>query len=134
MSTDNLSIQSGLVSYLKANTSLIAVVSAIEVREYQWQGTGFTYPNVRVKVHRNTPLEVNCDASHVEFSIFIYSEQDSSIEAETIAGIINTALHARSFSVGATRFSLWRTNMIPAIRIDTRTWRSEVVFRGTVTG
>lgn len=134
MALSNLTIQSSLITYLKANSAVTAVVSASEIRERQWQGTDFVYPNIRVRMIRNAPLESNCDVANVQFSILIYSELDSSIEAERIAGIIDVALHTRSFSVSTTRFSLWRTNIVPAIRIDTRTWRSEVIFRGTVTG
>lgn len=131
---NNVEIQSALISYLKASTTLTAVVPAAEVRENQWQGTEFTYPNVRVKLVDNRPAETNCDVSNCMFSILIFSQLDSSIQAEQIAGIIDVALHARSFSSSNIRFSLWRMNLIPAIRIDTRTWRSEIQFRGTLTG
>lgn len=134
MALNNVQIQSALIAYLKATTTLTAVVTAAEIRENQWQGTEYIYPNVRVKLQDNRPGEVNCDVSNCMFSILIFSQLDSSIQAEQIAGIIDVALHARSFSSNNIRFSLWRMNLIPAIRIDARTWRSEIQFRGTLTG
>lgn len=134
MALNNVQIQSALIAYLKATTTLTDVVTAAEIRENQWQGTEYIYPNVRVKLNDNRPAEVNCDVSNCMFSILIFSQLDSSIQAEQIAGIIDVALHAHSFSSNNIRFSLWRMNIIPAIRIDTRTWRSEIQFRGTLTG
>lgn len=134
MALDNVVIRTSLIDRLKSNLAITIVVPASEIREYQWQGTDFTYPNIRLHITRNEPKNASCDVAEIEFSVFVFSELDSSIEAERIAGIINSELHARSFSVGTTRFSLWRTNLVSAIRIDLRTWRSEVIFRGIVTG
>lgn len=134
MALDNVVIRTALIDRLKSNLAITAAVPVSEIREYQWQGTDFTYPNIRLHITRNESKNASCDVAEIEFSIFVFSELDSSIEAERIAGIINSELHARSFSVGTTRFSLWRTNLVSAIRIDLRTWRSEVIFRGIVTG
>lgn len=127
-------IQVALIARLKATTTLTDVVTSVEIREDQWQGTEFVYPNVRVRLLPSSPRETNCDVLDINFSILVFSEQDSSIQAEQIAGIINTALHARSFTSNSVRLSCWTVRQIPAIRQDTRTWRSEIIFRGTATG
>lgn len=134
MSTNNYDVQAAMVAYLKTKTVITDEVTAAEIREDQWQGTEFIYPNVRVRMISNQPLDTNCDAAEVMYSIQIYSQQDSSIEAERIAGIINSALHARSFESLGVRFSTRTTNQVPAYRQDTRTWRSEILMRATVTG
>jgi hypothetical protein len=134
MALSNLQVQTSVVAYLKSLATVIAEVSSDEIREDQWQGSVFSYPNIRVRMRSNRPVETNCDVSDVMFSILIFSELDSSIEAERIAGIIDVALHARSFERESVRLSLWRENLIPAIRIDERTWRSEIQFQGTATG
>jgi hypothetical protein len=131
---NNLSIQTALVAYLKSKAAITAVVSVTEIREDQWQGTEFSYPNIRVRMISNRPRETNCDVSEVNFAIQIFSQQDSSIEAEQIAVIINTALHARSFESVGIRFSVQTMNQIPAFRQDVRTWRSELLMRATATG
>jgi len=130
----NYHIQMALIAYLKSLTVITGEVSSTEIREDQWQGAEFSYPNIRVKMMRNEPYQTNCDATDVLFAIQIYSQLDSSIEAERIAGIINSALHARSFSSNGIRFSTQVRNQVPAIRQDTRTWRSELLMRATATG
>lgn len=132
--TSNLSIQTSLVAYLKSKPTITAVVSSTEIREDQWQGTEFVYPNIRVRMMSNRPMESNCDVTEVTFAIQIFSQLDSSIEAEQIADIINTALHARSFESVGIRMSCFVTNRVPAFRQDVRTWRSELLMRATVTG
>jgi hypothetical protein len=130
----NYQVQIALISYLKSLPVILAEVLATEIRENQWQGTEFSYPNIRIKTFRNEPYTVNCDASDVLFAIQIFSQLDSSIEAERIAGIINDALHARNFESNGIRFSTQTRNQVPAIRQDTRTWRSELLMRATATG
>ena len=130
----NLTIQTALIAYLKTKPTILAVVPAVEIREDQWQGTEFSYPCVRVKMMSNRPKDTNCDVSEVMFAIQIFSQLDSSIEAEQIADIINVALHARSFESGGIRLSCYTNNLAPAIRQDVRTWRSEVLMRATATG
>ena len=64
----------------------------------------------------------------------MFTEDSSSLEADQIAGIISTELHTRQFSSNNFAFSLRLTNLVPAIRIDERTWRSEVLMSGIVSG
>jgi len=133
----NDQIQSALVAYAKANANMIAELDAgaTEIREHQWQGTQFTYPNIRVRMLDNTQLgRGGCNHSQIRFSFLVFSEEASSLEANRISGIINSELHDKSFSYQSIGFSLWTTNLIPAIRQDARTWRSEVVMEGIASG
>ena len=133
-------IQSAIVAYLKSQTTVLAELKDTdEIREDQWQGSTFTYPNIRVRLISNIPLENNCDGSTVVMSILTFSEEASSHEADRIAGIINTALcgseeKGKSFVYQSIRFSTFPNNLIPAIRQDKNTWRSEVLIRATVSG
>ena len=133
-------IQSAIVAYLKSQATVLAELKdPDEIREDQWQGSTFTYPNIRVRLISNIPLENNCDGSTVVMSILAFSEEASSHEADRIAGIINTALcgseeKGKSFEYQSIRFSTFPNNLIPAIRSDKNTWRSEVLIRATVSG
>lgn len=128
----NDQIQETIVAKLKASSAVIAEVPAVEIREDQWQGTEFTYPNIRVKMISNKPENVTCDRADVTLSIQVHSEDASSYPADRIAGIIANVLHRSPFSSSGLTFSLRITNLVPAIRSDTRTWRSEVVMAGIV--
>ena len=97
MAISNNQIQAGLISKLKNSTALTtgSAVTANEVREDQWQGTQFNYPNVRVRLLSNTPVESvdSCRRTRFTVSFLVFSEDSSSLESGEIAGIINTELH-----------------------------------------
>jgi hypothetical protein len=131
----NNQIQKEIIAKLKASSTVIAVVISAEIREDQWQGTEFSYPNIRVRMISNKPDSAsNCFRTSVVLSIQVFSEDASSSEADDIAGIINDVLHDHPFSSSGLHFSLRTTNLVPAIRSDTRTWRSEVLMAGIVNG
>jgi hypothetical protein len=131
----NNQIQQEIIAKLKASTTVTAEVTAEEIREDQWQGTDFSYPNIRVKMISNKPdASSNCFTAAVTLSIQVFSEDASSYEADDIAGIINDVLHDHPFSSSGLKISLRTTNLVPAIRSDVRTWRSEVLMAGIVSG
>jgi hypothetical protein len=136
----NDEIQSALVAYLKTKTTitnlLITIdipIGATEIREDQWQGTEFDYPNIRVRMISNYPLRNNYECSESTFtvSIMAFSQDYSSWEADKIAGIISTSLNGKSFTQGSVQFYLRTTNLIPAVRSDMHTWRAECLVQGT---
>jgi len=129
---DNDDIQTGLVAYLKAQTTVVALLaSGTSIKEDQWQGTTFVYPAVRVDLGPQLP-KANCNASDVTFSILCYSEDPSSREGDELAGTVNNTLHIKAFTNRSVRFSIYSQVLIPAIREDDRTWRSEATFHATV--
>lgn len=129
----NDDIQAGLVQYLKAKVALTALLTggAADVREDQWQGTTFTYPAVRVSLDTQFPF-ADCNKAKLTFSVLCFSEKDSSQEADSLAGVVNDLLHKKAFTSNSIRFILYSNGLIPAIRQDHRTWRSEATFRATV--
>jgi hypothetical protein len=131
----NDAIQASIIAKLKASTTVTAEVGSSEIREDQWQGTEFVYPNVRVRMINNVPtMGSNCLRANIDLSILVFTEDDSSRNADRIAGIINTVLHESSFTSSGLQLNLHTTNLVPAIRSDTRTWRSEVRMSGTAAG
>lgn len=133
----NDQIKAAIVARLKANATIVALLlDANEIREAQWKGTEFSYPNIRVRVmpDGNRPTPANCNYSIIRIGIAVFSESDNSKEADQIAGIIADELHTQSFSSTGIAFTNLKVEMlVPAIGDDERLWISEVVLLGTAT-
>jgi len=59
----NDEIQTAIVAYLKTKTAITSLLitednptGLVEIREDQWQGTEFDYPNIRVRMIGNSPF------------------------------------------------------------------------------
>ena len=129
-------IAQALIDHLKASTTVLAELpDDNEIREEEWQGTNFTYPNIRVRITNLGLYEIGaqCLNSPFDAHILVFSEEPFSSQANRIAGIIKTVLHDKSFSQNGLLVAL-RATIIPAIRSDDRTWRSEVLLRGVISG
>ena len=126
----NDQIQAGLISYLKGKTDITSQLTdgADEIREDNWEGTEFTYPNIRVRLISNVSMDDGCLFSQVAVSFICNSEEYSSQEADRISGIINSTLHGNSFQSNNITFSTRSTNLLPARKTDARTWTSEAIF------
>jgi hypothetical protein len=127
----NDEIQAALLAYIRTKATILAEITTTEMKEDQWQGTTFTYPAIRIQLHPTIPSKSDpCSSHDVSVSFLVFTEDASSQKADKIAGIINQALHGRAFSSNNIAFTLWTTNLIPAIRSDKTTWRSEVMMNG----
>lgn len=140
----NDELQTALISRLKANTTITPLLASgtyadetweRDIREDQYQSSNFAYPHVRVKLLPSTPLG-DKDCPHVKFSVsfLVFSESGSSLEADKIAGIINNELHGKTFTSNNIVISLRLGSLIPAIRSDINTWRSELLMNGIASG
>jgi hypothetical protein len=108
----NDQIQAAWVSYLKSNITILAELDDNEeIREDGWKGSNFTYPNIRVRLIDNTPVNGS-----------------SSQQADRIAGIIMTELHDTQFVSNNISFGVRTTSLAPAIWSDEQTWRSEAIM------
>ena len=125
----NDQIQAAWVDYLKDNTNILAeLTDNDEIREDFWQGPTFTYPNIRVRIVSNTPQEGrDCNLHDVVIGTLAFSEEASSQQADRIAGIIMTELHDKQFTSNGIAFGVRTSDLIPAVRTDERTWRSEAL-------
>ena len=56
------------------------------------------------------------------------------MQADRIAGIIQDELHDKPFSQGSLLIALRTDDLIPATRSNMRTWKSEVLMNGIVSG
>lgn len=128
-------IKQGLVAYLQSKTTIVNLLyndDSDEIKEYNWQGTVSYYPTLRIRIISNRPLG-NCNGSGFTASIMAFSEEASSAEADNIAGIIANVLNSRGFTSSGRTFITLTTNLVPAVRQDERTWRSEVLLDGIAT-
>lgn len=129
----NYDVRAVIVNYLKNNCAIIGVTSA-EVREKQWQGTKFVYPNIRVRIILQKPSpDTVCDWADLQMSVQCYSELASSQESETIEMAVTQLLDKKMISgSGIKIYALHCSAMIDAQRVDERTWMAETMFIGKV--
>jgi hypothetical protein len=130
----NNEIQADIVTKLKASALLTALVNANEVREDQWKGNSFGYPNVRVSLGQQTPVNnLSCPIVKMPFDVVCFSENASSKEADQIAYAVMKSLDKIHFTGTYVRFIyLHSVTMEAAIAEDERTWKSTVKFESLV--
>lgn len=128
----NFQFQTAIVSLLKSFSSVTALVTGthgIDLREDQWQGNDFGYPNIRVQ-HVELNPDLACTIYKYKSSILINSEVPSSQEADTIAGVVGSVLDKKQPTVNNIRFtSMHVTDLVPASR-EGQIWRAEVTIEG----
>ena len=125
-------VQADLIAKLKATTSLTSVLPSgtYSIKEYEWQGDEFQYPNVRFDLEDNRyelDEQEKCQLQNIEFSIYIYSEQRTSKECSQIKGVIATALIGLGFTGTYAKYTRLRLmENIPAVRVEERVFRSQL--------
>jgi len=126
----NEEIQEAIVTYTKGLSDITSLLEdgADEIREDSGQGTDLSYPNIRVNIIDNIPLDETCNLCRITVSFMVFSESYSSKESDTIAGVVHNTLHQRSFNSNGVTFSARTTRLIPAVRRDQWTWMSEVMM------
>lgn len=122
-------IQAGIVSQLLADTALTSFLTTAgatgEIREAQFQGREFLYPNVRVELGTQTEDGDPPCFSGLPFTIYCHSENDSSQEANELAGLVNDALIRKVFTGTGFRSGIIQADgAISAIRATERIWQA----------
>ncbi len=128
----NAVIQADIVADLKAFSSLVSrLKDANEIKEDQYQGTQFAYPAIRIALGRQVPYRVPelCDHMTLTFSIRVYSELTSSMEADEIAGIIANRYHRFFFRGTGWTGYMMRTAVVSAALWTEKLWRAEAFFQ-----
>jgi len=124
-------VRTAIITNMKANSFITDLLDDTdEIRESGWRGTEFSYPNYRVRINRIAPVD-DC-YQELEASIFCFSEEASSQEAEQMAGTVAEQYHKKSFTQSGIIFSHIKAEPIPAIQQDIRTWRSEIIIRSII--
>ena len=124
-------VREAIIDVIEANTTIMALLDDVnEVRESDWKGMEFTYPNYRVRINSITPFE-DC-YQNLDASIYCFSEEKSSQEAEEMAGTVANELDDKSFTQDSIRFTNVSVDIIPAIAQDELTWRAECQIRSLI--
>ena len=129
-------VQAGLITYLKSLTSLTNFLgSSTEIREFFWQGEKFTYPNIRLQMGTSRAEgEPNCNKWLLTFYILCFSDQKTSKEAAQLASIVGSIHGKQPGLLNGVNFTrIYVDQMVPPIRQDELTWRSEVICHSTIT-
>ena len=130
-----------LITYLKSVTEITNYLvaedsSADEIREVQWKGTTFIYPNIRLRIVRNVPDSQDCVRSNITASWLVFTEDQSSATCDELSGIIASYFQSKQFGVTfqAHQYSvsIGRSTLVPAFSVGELTWRSEVILEGLV--
>lgn len=131
----NDTIQAGLITKLKSLTAVTAEVTTSEIRESQYQGTEFIYPNVRLDLLPTIPSIEGCSYADISFYVRVFSEGASSQECDRIAGKVAQGLHSVSFTENDVYFSGVRVRSIgSALRVSNRVWQANVQVTAIVSG
>ena len=85
-------------------TSLLVNGGAEEIREAEWQGTDFQYPNIRVSLDFMPPIE-GCGPIDADVYLEVFSAEKSSKQATIIASKIVELYHKRPFISNTIHFS-----------------------------
>jgi hypothetical protein len=130
-------IQAAIITTLKADTTLVNWLTAEgvgdEIREAQWQGRDFEYPAVRVQAGNqqaggNGPCYVT--TGETPFIIYCYSENDSSQQADQLAGLVDDALLGKHLSgSGFSTGPVLSDGLIKATRTGERVWQGTFLGR-----
>jgi hypothetical protein len=129
-------VQAGLITYLKSITALItALGNASQIKEYFWQGQDFVYPGVRLQMGIAKPAspEPRCAWWNQPFYVLCFSEQKSSKQCSQLASIVATMHGFQPGKINGVDFNmLYVDQIVPPIRQDELTWRSEVIAHSTI--
>jgi|SRR5690348_10725929 len=130
----SLKVQTSTIAWIKARPAMIAPIVVDEVRESEWQGNQFVYPNIRVRVlDLSNLLRNRCNVTDAPIDIIINSNQPSSLEAETIADAVITGMQGRTFTQSGVRFTSIIARQTPAFRVEGEgIWRSVVHLQAIV--
>lgn len=128
-------VQSAIIQYLKNITPLPDRMKVEEIREDNWNGTEFGYPNYRVNLQPLGPYgNGNCRLTMVQvaFSVYAYDEDTSSRKAAELTGWVANALFGHQLIgegfVPVTRIDIPDGGVIPPAPEGERLWRGEVMF------
>lgn len=130
-------VQAALIAKWKASSTITnALNSSADIKESQWQGTDFLYPAIRLNIgsqtnDRRSPF---CNFGYLPFSVRVFSEMKSSMEADMLAGLVNSVTHG-SYAVGTGMIlnNIECLSLIGAIRIGEQLWQSQIDYISLLT-
>ena len=124
-------VRTSIIDEIQATATIMAKLSdASEIRELDWSGSDFSYPNYRVRINSLNYFD-DC-YQEASISVYGYSESYSSKEAGQMAKVVANHFHNRGFTRTGITFAHTKATIIPAIKQGNLTWRSEVQINSIV--
>lgn len=135
----NNDIQEAVVAALKADAPLVALTTEDEIREAEWQGKEFKYPNVRVLVLHGPPKgEGPCigKTRKVSFLTAVASTDSSSKECSKVAAVVADALNGKQLTSDAFQSGTVRLRDYPGalFEIAAEAWELDLTWEVNVYG
>lgn len=119
---------------LKSYAAVTSLTTTDEIREDQWSGTEFQYPNIRVDILNSAPSIEGCNYAEVEFIVRVLTEDASSLNCDKIAGLVFQNLR-RSFTRNSILFIGARVvDLGGARRVSEREWQANLDCRAFACG
>ena len=130
MTVNLVTVKQCFIEKLKATTTVTTLIgNTVEIRDYEWHGTRFTYPNVRVQIEsfkRSTP-GIECRLFNVIAHIVVFADDATSLVADNIAAAIWEALDTKTVGNTQVRLIGIKAVHMGAIRqVEGGVWQSEV--------
>lgn len=129
-------VQAALITKLKAATTVTTLLKdPKEIREIEWVGSVYTFPNIRVRVMSFQRKDSDCNIFNVTASILIFGEDSSSKLTNTIASAVFDLLDRNSLT-SATVKSVTRMSAVQVgadYLSEAGLWQSEVNLAFQVT-
>lgn len=134
-------IQASVISKLKANSGLTDWLTdksaGSEIRESHWQGAQFAFPAVRVELGTQVPEGPTsvCYLTNgtMPFTVYAFTEDDSSRNANILAGLVNAALIGTKLSgTGFKSLLIESDGLTGAQRTTDNLWRAVGLYRAYV--
>lgn len=120
-------IKSAMIAYIKSLPTVVSLLNndPSRIKEAEWQGTDFAYPGIRVGVDLRPSIN-GCGPDTADWTIEAFSEQKSSLEADTITGTLAVLLHKKPFISNQIKFSTVVVKEVVRADASIYGWRSQL--------
>ena len=130
-------VKAAVISRLKGAipvTSLLVDVNGTprteEIRELEWQGTKFAYPNIRVRVEQFNPRNINCTQVDCLVHIYVFGEKYSSLTIDEIASQCLILFHGNPFqAANSIKLTAISCEQVGADRLEDGVWLGVVKMK-----
>ncbi len=119
------------IAYLRSKPQVTSLLAggANEIKELEWQGEVFSYPNIRVSVDYY-PSVNGCGPDDFDLYIDVFSEEKSSKQAVHIAEVLQNLLHKKPFTQSGVKFPMVWVKKVDRPDRDIFAWRSTLHIKG----
>jgi len=128
MTATSENVQTDWIASLKSKptvTTLLINGGANEVRECEWQGDKFQYPNIRVGIDFMPSIE-GCGPDDADVYIEVFSAEKSSKECAHIASTIVPLYHKIPFEINGRRYSTVVVRKVPKPERSIYAWVTKI--------